>query len=50
MLPALVRQRQVGLLSSRLAWSSEQIVLGQPGLHRETVYGDGVGWGVLVKK
>ena len=36
LIPALRRQRQ-SYLSLRLAWSTEQ-VLGQPGLHRETLW------------
>jgi hypothetical protein len=36
LIPALQRQRKADLLSSRLARSKEQ-VLGQPGLHRETL-------------
>jgi hypothetical protein len=35
LMPALTRQRQVGLCS-RSAWSTEQMP-GQPGLHRETL-------------
>jgi hypothetical protein len=36
LIPVLERQRQVALLSSKPAWSTEK-VLGQPGLHRETL-------------